>query len=120
MDEVEVGEELLVEPDSWQESENGAGTEEPSTLLTRDEAIEYRTRWETVQAGFIDEPRRTVEQADDLVDRVLKRLSEGLTAERDRLVRRWDQTGDPVTTEDLRLALQGYRGLLERLLSASL
>lgn len=120
MQDVDVGDDLLVEPGEWPESQNGADAPAPSTLLNRDEALEYRSRWEAVQASFIDEPRRTVEQADGLVDRVLKRLSEGLTAERDQLVRQWDHTGEPVTTEDLRVALQGYRALLDRLLSASL
>lgn len=120
MDEIGLGDDLCVKSNDWEESENGAGSHSLSALLTRDESTEYRTRWKSVQGGFVDEPRRTVEQADSLVDRVLKRLTEGLAAERDELVRQWDQTGEPVTTEDLRIALQGYRALLDRLLSASL
>lgn len=119
MDEVEVGDELLVEAGDLRDSQNGSDGARRSTLLTREEGGEYRARWESIQASFIDEPRRAVEQADNLVDRVVSRLTEGLAEERNLLVRRWDHGSEPVSTEELRLALQGYRKLLDRLLSAS-
>src|SRR5688572_33298663 len=33
-------------------------------LFPNDELVGYRTRWETVQTGFVDQPRAAVEQAD--------------------------------------------------------
>ena len=69
------------------------------------------SRWESIQTGFVDEPRQTVEQADELVAHVMKRLAEGFAAERERLEQQWGR-GEDVSTEDLRIALQRYRGLL--------
>jgi hypothetical protein len=63
----------------------------------------------------VDEPRRTVEQADELVAEVMKRLAEGFAAERERLEQQWGR-GEDVSTEDLRLALQRYRSFFQRLL----
>src|SRR3954447_13698880 len=86
-------------------------------LLPRDENAEFQRRWETIQTGFVDEPRQTVEQADELVAHVMKRLAEGFAAERERLEGQWGR-GEDVSTEDLRVALQRYRGFFQRLLSA--
>ena len=86
-------------------------------LLPGDETAEFRSRWETIQTGFIDEPRRTVEQADELVAHVMKRLAEGFAGERERLEGQWGR-GEDVSTEDLRVALQRYRAFFRRLLSA--
>ena len=86
-------------------------------LLPRDENTEFQSRWETIQTGFVDEPRQTVEQADELVAHVMQRLAEGFAAERERLEQQWGR-GEDVSTEDLRIALQRYRGFFQRLLSA--
>jgi hypothetical protein len=92
------------------------GDESPE-LLPGEENAEFQRRWETIQTGFIDEPRQTVEQADELVAQVMKRLAEGFAAERERLEQQWGR-GEDVSTEDLRIALQRYRGFFQRLLSA--
>jgi hypothetical protein len=86
-----------------------------SELLSRDDNDGFQNRWETIQTGFVDEPRRTVEQADELVAEVMKRLAEGFAAERERLEQQWGR-GEDVSTEDLRLALQRYRSFFQRLL----
>jgi len=86
-----------------------------SELLSRDDNDGFQSRWETIQTGFVDEPRRTVEQADELVAEVMKRLAEGFAAERERLEQQWGR-GEDVSTEDLRLALQRYRSFFQRLL----
>jgi hypothetical protein len=62
-----------------------------------------------------DEPRRTVEDADKLVAAVMQRLAEGFANERSGLEKQWD-SGDNVSTEDLRVALQRYRSFFDRLL----
>lgn len=87
-----------------------------SPLFEENEAGGYRTRWEAVQAGFVDEPRAAVEQADALVAQVMKRLAESFAAERTHLEQQWDR-GSDLTTEDLRVALKRYRSFFERLLS---
>ncbi len=88
--------------------------------MTQEDVAEFRARWADVQASFIDDPQRACEQADNLVDLVLTRLTERFARERDGLVRRWDRGNEATDTEDLRLAMKGYRGLIDRLLTAEL
>jgi len=64
----------------------------------------------------VDEPRKSVENADSLVAAAIKRLAEIFARERSSLEQQWAQGGD-VSTEDLRLALQRYRSFFDRLLS---
>ena len=85
-------------------------------LFPNDELGDMRNRWDAVQAAFVDEPRRAVEQADGLVAFAMKRLAEVFSEERSKLEKQWDR-GDNVSTEDLRIALQRYRSFFHRLLS---
>jgi len=85
-----------------------ATDEQAAPLLSPEEAKEFRARWDAIQGGFVDEPRRAVEQADALVAGAMKRLAEMFADERARLDGQWDR-GDSVSTEDLRLALRRYR-----------
>ena len=89
---------------------------EATPLFEADEAERFRSHWTEIQAGFVDEPRQAVEQADKLVAQIIKRLAEIFADERSRLEGQWAQGGD-VSTEDLRVALQRYRSLFDRLLS---
>ena len=93
-----------------------AGADGRASLFVERDAADLRQRWADIQGGFVDEPRRAVEQADSLVADVMKRLAEGFSAERQALEKQWDR-GDNVTTEDLRVALQRYRSFFDRLLS---
>src|SRR5262249_39635989 len=90
--------------------------EDGNPLFTNEEAQGFRNRWEKTQIGFVDEPRKSVEQADELVAAVIKRLAEVFADERNKLEHEWDK-GDSVSTEDLRLALRRYRSFFDRLLS---
>jgi hypothetical protein len=90
--------------------------EQAAPLFSAEEAKEFRARWDTIQGGFVDEPRRAVEQADTLVAGAMKRLAEMFADERAKLEGQWDR-GDSVSTEDLRLALRRYRSFFGRLLS---
>jgi hypothetical protein len=84
-------------------------------LLPADEAGNFRGRWEEIQIGFVDEPRRAVKQADNLVAETMQRLAETFAKERENLEHQWDR-GSDVSTEDLRLALRRYRTFFARLL----
>jgi hypothetical protein len=88
----------------------------PMPIFADGEADGYRTQWDAVQTGFVDEPRKAVQEADALVDVVIKRLSDVFAAERTSLENQWGK-GDEASTEDLRLALRKYRSFFERLLS---
>lgn len=89
----------------------------PSQLFTDNDVNDLRGRWSNVQTGFVDEPRRAVEEADKLVATVMQRLAEGFANERSNLEKAWDR-GDNVSTEDLRVALRRYRSFFDRLLNA--
>ena len=92
-------------------TEMGAGP-----LLARDVTQDLHSQWDRIQAGFVDEPRAAVKQADELVEHAIKRLSESFSEARSTLERQWDR-GEDVSTEDLRQALRKYRSFFERLLS---
>ena len=85
-------------------------------LFRDNESGQFRERWVDIQTGFVDEPRRAVEQADGLVAEIMQRLAQGFADERSTLERQWDR-GDQVSTEDLRVALQRYRAFFDRLLA---
>jgi hypothetical protein len=91
--------------------------ENDATVLFEPTALnQFKERWSEVQIGFVDEPRRAVQQADALVSDVIKRIADSFGSERGELERQWDR-GDDVSTEDLRLALQRYRVFFSRLLT---
>ena len=91
---------------------------ETLALFSEFEINDLRSRWSVVQASFVDAPRRSVEQADQLVAAVMQRISDGFATERSTLERQWDR-GDSISTEDLRVALQRYRVFFGRLLNAA-
>jgi hypothetical protein len=72
-------------------------TDAPTPLFADDELGGYRARWSAIQTGFVDEPRKAVEEADTLEAN-------------------WERK-DQVSTEDLRLAMRRYRSFFERLLN---
>lgn len=88
----------------------------PTPLFSENETHDLRSRWDGIQAAFVDEPRRAVEQADELVASAIKRLAEVFAEERSKLEHQWDKGGD-VSTEDLRITLQRYRSFFSRLLA---
>jgi hypothetical protein len=90
--------------------------EAPAPLFANEDAAGYRTRWSGIQTGFVDEPRKAVEEADNLVAEVMKRLAEVFAEERRQLESQWEHA-DRVSTEDLRLAMRRYRSFFERLLA---
>jgi hypothetical protein len=92
-----------------------AAVSQPMPLFSKPEMGDFRSQWSKLQTGFVDEPRRTVENADKLVAAVMQRLAEGFANERSGLEKQWDR-GDNVSTEDLRVALQRYRSFFDRLL----
>ncbi|MBV9547362.1 MAG: hypothetical protein JOY61_23575 [Chloroflexi bacterium] len=95
-------------------TDRGNGQREP--LFGGSQADELRSRWSDVQTGFVDEPRRAVEQADALVAEVMQRLAQVFADERGKLEQQWDRGGD-TDTEALRQALRRYRSFFDRLLS---
>jgi hypothetical protein len=92
-----------------------SGTE-AGPLFADDQSASYRSRWDDIQARFVDDPRGAVREADELVSTVIGELESSFHSRRDSLEAGW-QEGDDTSTEDLRLALQAYRSFFGRLLS---
>ena len=84
----------------------------PESLFAAGEADDLRHQWDAIQASFVDEPRKAVEEADRLVADAVQRLSQSFASERQSLTRNSD-----VSTEDLRLALKRYKSYFARLLA---
>ena len=74
-------------------------------------------RWQEIQARFVDEPKKSVEEADGLVAEVIQQLASQFAEERSNLESQW-QGGGEASTEDLRQAMQHYRDFFQRLLAA--
>jgi hypothetical protein len=103
--------------------QSGTGTavvrareEERVALFVANEANELRGRWDSIQVGFVDEPRKAVQEADALVSATITRLAEMFAAERQKLEQQLDRS-ENVSTEDLRIALRRYRSFFARLLA---
>ena len=109
-----VEEEHMTTADIANQGQQRAREAEP--LLPADFVQDLRSRWDRVQTGFVDEPRSSVQQADELVALAIKRLADTFAAERQNLEQQWAR-GEDVSTEDLRVSLQKYRSFFHRLLS---
>jgi hypothetical protein len=72
--------------------------------------------WQSIQAGFVDSPRASVEKADALVRKTIDTLSNSFADMRNCLEQTWEKDKE-VSTEELRLAFQNYRSFFQRLLS---
>jgi len=92
------------------------GDHRSAPLFAQGETEQFRSGWNDIQTGFVDEPRDAVQRADELVARCIKRLAEVFAEERTKMEHEWDR-GDNVSTEDLRQALRRYRSFFDRLLS---
>ena len=88
-----------------------------ASLLEDGELQSITMRWKDIQAEFVDEPTKAVQEADALVAELMQRLAMMFATERAELENRWSG-GDQVSTEDLRQGLRRYRSFFERLLAA--
>lgn len=86
---------------------------EPGALLS--DPAKFRAQWESVQVGFVDDPRRAVGEADSLVSNVIDEIVSGFREQHDRMEARWSE-GSDVSTEDMREAFRRYRDFFDRLL----
>lgn len=98
-------------------SDPGPGGERHPQLLEDEELHSIRGQWKDIQAEFVDEPRKAVQEADALIAELMQRLAQTFASEREELESRW-AGGEDVSTEDLRRGLRRYRSFFERLLAA--
>jgi hypothetical protein len=87
-----------------------------AALFPPEMAQEFRSRWDEVQIGFVDDPKQAVRKADELVAQVMKSLAQKFADERSKFESQFDEQGS-ASTENLRVALRGYRSFFQRLLS---
>jgi FtsZ-interacting cell division protein ZipA len=101
--------------------------------LRPEERAGFTERWATIQRGFVDDPARSLRDADELVVEIMKlrgypvegdfdRRAEDLSVEHPQVVRHYrdaravhDASGN-VDTEKQRTAVTSYRSLVEALL----
>jgi hypothetical protein len=84
---------------------------EPVTgFFSADAAQGLRDRWREAQLGFIDDPRKTVDDVKALVGEAVDQFTAAVSAQRDQL----EAAGDD--TEQYRVAVQRYRSFFDRLL----
>jgi hypothetical protein len=92
--------------------------EQPHAQLLEDHELQgILVQWKEIQAEFVDEPRKAVQDADALVAELMQRLAQMFASEREQLESRWSG-GSDVDTEELRHGLRRYRSFFERLLAA--
>jgi hypothetical protein len=85
------------------------------------DATQLRGNWHRIQASFIDDPRGSVAEAAALVDHAAQALA-GALQQRQRILREsWNPAsgeaagGKSPDTEQLRIAMQHYRKLLNHI-----
>ncbi|WP_431977110.1 hypothetical protein [Micromonospora haikouensis] len=91
----------------------GAVPADAATLFEPGTAQGFRDRWRDVQLRFVDDPRAAAGQAESLVGEAIEALAAALAEQKNKLGD-WQQTGDD--TEQLRIAVRGYRDFLDRVL----
>jgi hypothetical protein len=99
--------------DADRQADTGAGR--PTTLIEPERAEGYNSRWNELKSEFVDDPRRAVRGANELVGEVLDQLEELFRNQRADIEHGLDS--EQTTTEDLRQALGRYRSFFDRLLS---
>lgn len=85
-------------------------------LIEEEATIKFRSRWLAIQSKFVDDPRASVKQADDLVADIIKSVTMNFADRRSGLEKQWN-SGENVSTEDMRVTLKRYRSFFERLLT---
>lgn len=88
---------------------------DPGPVLAPEASLDFRERWHGIQAEFIDDPRRAVEDADRLVADVARAFTSSVEERRQGLTSGWrnDEHGE---TEQLRLTMRQYRALVDHIL----
>jgi hypothetical protein len=83
----------LVKVQDQQTLDRAVAVSEPMPLFSGSEIGDFRSQWSTVQTGFVDKPRRTVEDADKLVAAVMDSQKVSPTSDR-----AWKNSGIAATT----------------------
>ena len=101
--------------DTDADRQTDSSASQAATLIEPERAESYNGRWNELKSEFVDDPRATVQGANQLVGEVLDELEELFRRQRADLEHGLDS--EQTTTEDLRQALGRYRSFFDRLLS---
>jgi len=93
-----------------------SAVEQDRPLFPTHQCTALSSEWQSIQAGFVDSPRASVEKADALVKKTIDTLASSFADMRNSLEHTWEKDKE-VSTEELRLAFQNYRSFFQRLLS---
>jgi hypothetical protein len=91
-------------------------TENYAPLFEDKRAEEFRNQWLEIQSRFVDDPSVAVKEADELVSQIIQNVTRMFANERTSLENQWN-SGDKISTEELRVALRRYRSFFNRLLT---
>jgi len=80
------------------------------SLFGEADAQSFQERWRDVQLRFVDSPKDATAEAAALVDEAVDKLTASLRARKDSV------SNDSDDTEELRVALRGYREILNNVL----
>jgi NAD(P)-dependent dehydrogenase (short-subunit alcohol dehydrogenase family) len=102
--------------------------------LEPEEQVRYQQAWQRIQARFVDEPEEAVQEADALVERVMRdcgypvedfeeqaatvSVDHPTVVENYRAAHRIAHEGNGAGTEDLRQAMVHYRALFQELVES--
>jgi hypothetical protein len=110
------GSELAPEPESEAVPRSADVQPSQDDMLFAGDPSNLRSRWDDIQAAFVDDPSGCVRQADGLVEEVIEQLTSRFADARSQLEAQWAR-GESASTEDLRVALTRYREFFQRLLA---
>ncbi|MFD7974134.1 hypothetical protein [Streptomyces clavifer] len=85
-------------------------------LLPAEEQDTLTRRMQQAVSDFVESPRQAVEEAESTFDRIVADLTEALEERKHVLRSSWHTEDTEARTEELRVALQQYRDVSERLL----
>jgi hypothetical protein len=102
--------------DQREDARPNAEDEQLAPLFSPETSTAFRNQWDSVQIGFVDDPKQAVQRADELVAQVMKSLAETFSTGRAQLEGQAQQSNE-VSTENLRVALRQYRSFFQRLLT---
>lgn len=108
------------EPDTATGEQPAAGgaPSAPATepLLAPAQAEEFLARWSEVQIAFVEDPRRSVTDAEALLNEVAAAYQDAVEERRSRLSAVHNGDRDPADTEALRSTILGYREIITAML----
>jgi hypothetical protein len=111
METIDPGQTIKQEkPVSGLSSEN-----EKRGWIDRADIESLRTRWSLLQAQFVDDPRIAVEKGDELVAETIGHIERRMDEQHRKLNQQISNHND-LSTESLRVLLQEYRTLFNRLM----